>query len=150
MSEKEEDTTPALFFHCVEAYEEMLARAQRVTLDEGTEGIVYEGFITALFRDVLKYSSPYFSSVTQALTKMGCARQLKRGGSSTPSQWIMITEPTPELFAKYQEEMPARVKYVTVIEHAGLEQRVKDLTVRVSKIDAILAALIGEEEELVS
>src|SRR5213595_3886111 len=105
MSKEVEDASPALYYHCVEAYSEMLAHAEKVELDEGTEGMVYEGFIVAFFKEVLNLSSPYFSSVTQALTKMGCARKLKRGGSTTPSQWLMITEPTPELFAKYQETL---------------------------------------------
>lgn len=147
----EEVTTPALFYHCTDAYREMMARANRVELDEGTEGIVYEGFITTFFKDELKLSVPYFSSVTKALTKMGCARQLRKGGSSTPSQWLMITEPTLELFLDYQDRYLAeRVRYVTTIQHEGLQQQVRDLTARVNELEKLRDVLLAGEEELVS
>lgn len=65
--------------------------------------IVYEGFLTQLITGRLNLSVPYYTSVRKSLIRMGCVRQLRRGGGNSPSQWEMIYEPTLEAFLKAQD-----------------------------------------------
>jgi hypothetical protein len=86
---------PVMYEHCCKAYKAMLAAAHK-----SGEDVIYEGFITALFTQELHLSVPYFSSIRKNLQDMGCIRQLKRGGGSARSIWLLVTEPTEELFVK--------------------------------------------------
>lgn len=115
MTSNEADDTPppALFDHCVRTYNAMLAEAKQVIVlpdieDDLAPGdraqelshiIVYEGFLTHLFAK-LNLSVPYYTSVMTRLKAMNCVRQLRRGGSTTPSQWELVYEPTYEAFAR--------------------------------------------------
>jgi hypothetical protein len=58
------------------------------------KAIVYEGFLTTLVKEQLNLSVPYYTSIRNLLLDMECVRQLRRGGGNTPSQWLMIREPT--------------------------------------------------------
>lgn len=103
--DEEEDTTPALYQHCVNTYQAMLSEASSRQDDQDNEIIVWEGMFTALITSKLHLSVPYYTQITRALKRMGCIRQLKRGGGSAPSMWELITEPTEELF---RNKMPQR------------------------------------------
>src|SRR5690348_13949878 len=109
----EQGAPPALFEHCVNTYRAMLSEAQPVsqitTIMDSIEGgiesegdpdeiMVYEGFFTQLVTSRLNLSVPYFTQIRKALMNMGCIRQLKRGGGTSPSQWELIYEPTLEAF----------------------------------------------------
>lgn len=133
----EEETTPALYHHCLAAYREMLAEATKQEL-EGIEGMVYQGYLTALFADKLHLSVPYYTHVTRALKKMGCVRQLRRGGSSTESQWLLLYEPTEQLFQNKVGTARERVRYVTYNEFAALQQRLTDMNNRLLKLERML------------
>ncbi len=99
-SETKEEPVPALFEQCLELYEAMADRASMQQIDhrEETEGLVYEGFLTRLIRDDLRYSAPYYTKLTQRLKAMDCIRQLTRGGSTRKSRWLMLQSPTLEHF----------------------------------------------------
>jgi hypothetical protein len=121
------EATPALFDHCVKVYEAMLADA---TPDE-SQMIVYEGFLTQLITGKLNLSVPYYTSTRKALVNMGCIRQLRRGGSTTPSQWELIYEPTLEAFMRQQpkrERKPDR--------HAQQQELIDNLIARVAQLEA--------------
>lgn len=114
---KEEQSSgapPALFEHCVNVYKAMFDEARAVnnpTQEDGVdEIIVYEGFLTQLITGRLNLSVPYYTTVMQALRNMGCVRQLRRGGSTTPSQWELIYEPN---LAAFMEQKPERVRKPT-------------------------------------
>jgi hypothetical protein len=108
--ETEAKATPALFTHCQNVYKKMLEVAVPESEDPnwptGADGespnppveiMVYEGFISHLIRD-LHLSTPNYTYCLRALKQMGCVRQLRRGGSTTPSRWQLISSPTEELF----------------------------------------------------
>jgi hypothetical protein len=117
--------------HSKSVYEAMLKSAKSAIGDEGTKMLVWKGFTTRLF-DEVGLSTPYYTSILGHLKRMGCIKQLQRGGSSTPSQWHLITAPTEELW----HDSVARGKPSTKI--AMLEQRVDALNQRLLRIERML------------
>jgi hypothetical protein len=97
---------------------------------EGQPTVVYEGFLTKLVRDV-HLPSPYYTFVTNALQSMGCIQQLKRGGGSTPSQWILRYKPTFELFEARATDTYMKQHDKTAI----LTQHLKDLNNRLLVVE---------------
>lgn len=143
MSAPPSTAVPALFNHCVDAYHEMLNQASREMI-EGKPGMVYKGFLVELICGRLNLSRPYYTNVTKALKKMGCARQLKRGGSSGESIWLLINEPTLEKFERANAKETERTRYVTAEEHASVRQQVSDLNDRLFTIEKAMG--LREEE----
>ena len=116
---------PAIVDHCMAAYEAMEEEA--VTEDEG---LVYEGFLTKLILQKLNLSMPYYTKVTKELKRMGCIHQLRRGGSTTPSRWMLLREPTMTLY----EDSPEPPEFVGTDRLSVVEQRVRDNTERLNVI----------------
>jgi hypothetical protein len=86
---------------------------------EKRHAYVYQGHTTKLFR-MLNLPSPYYTSVLTALQKMGCIRQLSRGGGSAESRWELIDDPTLELFNSMSDEVTGRASRLSVVEQ-GVE-----------------------------
>jgi hypothetical protein len=91
------DAPPKLLEHCSAVFEKMKSEAKPRTV-EGDHALVYEGFLTHLITQDLHLATPYYTSVMNRLKKMGCVRQLSRGGGPSPSIWELITEPTLDAF----------------------------------------------------
>jgi hypothetical protein len=125
------DNAPAAVYeHCCTVYDAMFAKARRIEVpSEETSMIVYEGHLTRLFRD-LRLSVPYYSLVTKELRRMGCIRQLRRGGGTAESQWELICSPSLELF----KDATTRNRPANKID--ALEQQVKDLREMVHKLSS--------------
>lgn len=132
-----------------------MGEAQKATVDGTTEIIVYEGKLTELITQKLYLSVPYYTSITRALKSMGCIRQLRRGGGSSPSQWELIREPTPELWAEHDvTRQSKKVSYVTEddLEEivTAIEQRIRDINAQVTEntktIEDIIKVLPDPEE----
>jgi hypothetical protein len=114
--------------------------------------IVYEGFFTALITQKLNLSTPYYTSVKNALIRMGCISQLRRGGSTTPSQWELHWEPSLEAFTRTKGTKmvsPSKDKDG----EAQLRQQNNDLSKRVaalekwqSDVNRTLIRKLGKEE----
>jgi hypothetical protein len=94
---EQEAPLPALYEHCRTVYKLMEEEAKLIHPDQGGTTLVWEGHLTKLFQR-LHLSVPYYTSVTRELKRMGCVTQKRRGGGNAPSQWIILTEPTEELF----------------------------------------------------
>mgnify|MGYP003141237426 CR=1 FL=1 len=97
---------PALYGHCVTVYERMsLVANEELTIEiaEDDERIVqvYEGFLTRLFEEV-NLSVPYYTQVVRMLKGMNCINQIRRGGGTSPSRWVLLGEPTSEAFVAAQ------------------------------------------------
>jgi hypothetical protein len=108
MSDDETSTlaAPAMYGHICKVYNAMLQRAMQHATEGGVELVVYEGRLVALITEELYFSVPYYTSIMQALKKLGCVRQLRRGGGSSPSQWEMIKEPELDAFLSMMETDP--------------------------------------------
>jgi hypothetical protein len=133
----DDQAVPMLFNHCVSAYEAMFDRAEVVLLDGQTEAMVYEGFLTELFKTELHLSVPYYTSVTRALKAMGCISQLQRGGSSSPSKWQLIKDPEIDAFMKHAQKAPGP-KAATEDDIKALTQQIGDLNNRLLRIETLL------------
>lgn len=151
-----EGAPPALFEHCCRTYKEMLRQAKAVVQptygDEQSAGqiIVYEGFFTQLVTNSLNLSVPYYTNIRQALLRMGCIKQLKRGGGTSPSQWELIYEPTLEAFYNAR---PSKIPKQT--KDDAVQQQILDLSNRVNtlndQVDGLIEALdeyFGSEPKL--
>ena len=122
---------PALYEHCTIVWEAMAEEAIMQTLD-GVDALVYTGFLTKLFEAKL-LSIPYYTQVMNALKRMDCVRQLRRGGGAAPSEWVLVQKPSLELF-RSRMDLPAPA----TSRKQGLEQAqqmVRDLAKRVSDLE---------------
>lgn len=113
-----DDVAPAtLYLHCQQVYERMLSQAKKVemlapdqSIDEEPHDsmIVWEGMLTRLITSEMNLSIPYYSYVTKALKQMGCIKQLRRGGGTSPSQWELIKAPNEETFVNQSPKRSVR------------------------------------------
>jgi len=142
-AEEKVEALPSLFTHSCDVYQAMLEKATAVQLSEEEGGgtmIVYEGFLTQLFKE-LRLSVPYFTSVTQELKRMNCIRQLRRGGGQAPSQWELVRAPSEELWRETEPMNKPGKSRLDI-----LEQKVRDLTAQLN--DAQLPELKATVAEL--
>lgn len=102
MSSTTDEAPPKPFEHCAVVFETMRRRAKGQIV-EGDHALVFEGFLTQVFRE-LEMPTPYYTSIMRRLKAMGCVRQLSRGGGSSPSKWEMIREPTWDLFSVIEDK----------------------------------------------
>lgn len=96
-------------------------------------GLVFTGSVTALFEE-LGLGIPYYTPVMRKLKAMDCVRQIERGGGTKPSKWLLLQEPTMELFklpaphqTRYSQSRGAKLM---------MEQQLRDLGRRVSSLEA--------------
>lgn len=131
----ETDSPPVMLFnHCVRAYQFLRSKSDIIKDDNRNERVVWTGFMTHVIRDELSLSVPYYTKILKALEAMGCVEQLRRGGSSTPSQWELLHEPTLELF-----EGPKMVQTKKLTRMDEIEDRVIRLSSRVDRLYDLLA-----------
>lgn len=129
-----EEAPPALFNHACAVYEKMYSQSRREQADGVTTMIVYEGMLTKLMTEELGLPVPYFTRIRGKLLGMGCIRQLRRGGGSSPSQWELIKEPSFEDWVDSEEVV--QTPQQEEIERLGTElrlimrhiQRLEDVT----------------------
>ena len=93
MPDTETAVPPALFEHVSTIYNAM---AREVEEDKDGNK-VWTGFATHLFKEY-DLSVPYYTQVMRMLQAMDCLRQLRRGGGTAPSKWLLNQEPSMELF----------------------------------------------------
>jgi hypothetical protein len=122
----DDESEPAELRHCRQVYAAMVKTAKERNGGEGPM-LVWEGFSTRLVAE-LGLAVPYYTKVYRNLKAMGCVKQLQRGGSSTPSQWWLIGEPTQELW-------DARRAHTSSTKLEVLTQRVSNLEKRLSEYD---------------
>lgn len=123
------DTPTMLYTHSNNLYQVLKEQAELV---EGK--LVWTGFMTHIVRDKLHLSVPYYTQILNALKGMGCVEQLRRGGSSTPSIWLLLKEPTQEAFDN--PTVGASLRKSTRLEQ--LENQVMQLAGRLDTIETLL------------
>jgi hypothetical protein len=136
--------TTAKYIHCVEVYRTMKEQAQVQELypnsEDSVEGLVYEGFLTKLFES-LSLAVPYYTTIIRELKRMGCVEQLRRGGSTTPSRWQLLKDPSPELAAT---DVP--VKPITKAQKQARadvqDQQIRGLSKRIDDLEALVEQLL--------
>lgn len=140
-----DESPQALYQHCERTYRAMLNEASgKLMFDEEANQeriyVVWEGMLTQFITGKLNLSVPYYTYITRALKRMGCVRQLKRGGGTSPSQWELIKEPTLELFESSHAPRKKRED-----KDALYNQRFTDLEGRLKKLEQALQNIIDEE-----
>lgn len=125
---------PALYGYLAKVYKQMEDEAEVETLpdDENETGLVYTGHLTVLFQG-MNIPNPYYTSVTRALKAMGCVIQLRRGGGSATSKWLLVAPPTEVSFM--DADLGKRRTVAGKGKVAILEQRIRDLTRRVTVLE---------------
>ena len=134
--------TSQIYKHCELVYKTMLEQSNSVDV-EGMEYAVYEGFLTRLFQD-LGLAVPYYTQIMNELKRMKCVRQLKRGGGSSPSKWILFDAPTENKFWSAPE---SAVEIITRSNpNAKLQQQINDLNRRVTILEQVLGVQVLSDE----
>lgn len=149
-SQGEAETLPVLFNHCKDVYAAMLRSSSKQSfIEDGQtkEAVLYEGFLTKLVTEDLHLSVPYYTSVMRALKKMGCVEQVRRGGSTSPSQWRLYFEPTEDLF-KNKAGGKKRASSQHDSRLSQVEGIVQTLNQRVTTLENILRNLADEETKV--
>jgi hypothetical protein len=122
---------PVLYEYCHTVYDAMAEQSemQVPTIEDEEEALVYEGFVTHLFKE-LHFSVPYYTKVMRKLQDMDCIVQVRRGGSTSPSRWILLRAPTYELFQAATEstKKPSRRSRMDT-----LEQQIRDMNERLNR-----------------
>lgn len=129
---------PAIYTHCVKVYEAMATEAEDMPLNEedSERGLVWTGYTTKLFSD-LGLAVPYYTQVTRLLKAMDCIRQLRRGGGGSPSQWLLLQEPTVKLYEGVKDlEGLVTSTAGKASKDDIMEQRMKDMQRRIDELEA--------------
>ena len=133
MDDVEQVVLPTIYEYSVEVYQAMMEQASSENLGAAygdEEGLVYDGFTTKLISD-LGLPTPYYSKILKELVRMDCIRQIRRGGSTTTSRWVLMQAPSVELWTKMQPSRRGGGSRMDV-----LEQQVRDLRARVTALEA--------------
>jgi hypothetical protein len=129
---------PSMFMHCEAVYDKMRAEAREVFEDD-VPFVVWEGYLTKLVKS-LNMPSPYYSAIRNALTDMGCIKQLRRGGGNSKSQWEMIKPPVLDAYQELPD--PTAKRGVEASDMAYLKQRVADQATRIDRLESNVETLV--------
>ena len=129
---------PMLFKHSVTVFKKM---EETATYDDVADIVVWEGVLTTLITQECHLSLPSYTSITRVLKGLGCIRQLRRGGGTSPSQWEIIKAPEAEEYNKLMVDGSAK-NAGRPSRTAMLEQQVRELTDKVSKVELAVVSLI--------
>jgi len=152
------ETPPALYEHCCKVYKVMLSEAMALPVVDGVGDsestaniedtvMIWEGMFTKLITVQCHLAVPEYSRVRSALLRMGCVKQLRRGGGGSPSQYELCFEPTFERFKNQLEtKVPQQTKESQVDQIIqALNTRVTELEDWQTNINEALADLLGTE-----
>lgn len=127
-----------LLEHCKTIYNKMAETAtvpvHNVELDWDDGLLLWEGQLTRLFEEV-GLGQPYYSSVVGELKRMDCIRQAKRGGGPQPSKWLLLQEPTEELFTLAQHRPMVASRPSGRETGAQNAQNLRDLNHRITALE---------------
>jgi hypothetical protein len=142
------EAVPALYEHARNVYAEMVKQAKYVRRSDGVELLVYEGHLTQLFKK-LRLSTPYYTTLKNRLIDMNCIEQIKRGGGSATSQWVLWNQPTLAAWGIVVARSPrVRGDRTTVLEQRQRDQlelikvlsaAVKELSEKVDTLQQLMA-----------
>src|SRR6266496_1675165 len=137
-----EGSVSTLFSHCQNVYNLMLKQSAQIDLetDEPEYMTVYEGMLTKLITVELNLSVPYYTSILRALKRMGCVRQIRRGGGTSASQWELICPPTEEAFLLVRPRRAPKKGNQEM-----LQDQINALNGRVLVLEKALERLVEEE-----
>lgn len=133
------EVVPALFEHACNVYKTMEDSSE---MDDALGLRVYEGHLTNLFKKLL-LSVPYYTEIKNRLISIGCIEQVRRGGGTAMSRWVLWKPPTLEEWKYASSRRPGRGNAVTV-----MQQQIKDLSALTRKLTTDVAMLQHRVEKL--
>lgn len=134
-SSQQLEVIPALFEHATSVYEEMTSKA---SWDDELSALIWEGHLTNLFRK-LRLSVPYYTQIKNQLMAMGCIEQLRRGGGSGMSRWVLWKKPELGLWKTTDPVRSSRGNKI-----AQQDQQIRALAERVTALESQIGVLIAE------
>lgn len=144
MTDIDERPIKALFDHCTTVFDEMFkdavpeetternydaGEAKDYTETAATGYMIWTGHTTQLFAR-LGMATPYYTTVMQALKKMGCVEQVRRGGGNSMSKWRLVRKPEEEAF-----EAAEKIKKPTGGSLEAVKQQVRSLNERLTVLE---------------
>lgn len=134
--------TPVIFEHCLVAWRAMVKEsiaADGYNPDTDLPRL-WRGSLTKLFEEEGLGISRY-TMVTNLLKQMDCIFQRRRGGGTTPSEWVLLKEPDLDEYTKTNlQDAKMAGKRGNLV-----DQRINDLTQRLNvaeqRIDEMEAKL---------
>lgn len=117
---------PALYEHACRVFDAMTEVAKNDP--EYPNVRVYEGHLTRLFNK-LGLSVPYYSTIKNKLTILGCIEQARRGGGSAESKWLLWRRPELEEWKEIPDHAGKKGNTITMLMQGmrALNDRVTDL-----------------------
>lgn len=140
---------PGAMYGYLEKVCEAMRTAGEGQVIDGKTGIVWTGFTTHLMKE-LEVPAPYYGHILDAMQRMGCAQQTRRGGGTSPSQWVLWKDPTPEEYVKVRMAVKGRPRGNSMLEVnqriASIEQRLGGLDVGRALADMALEIKLLKEK----
>lgn len=125
-----EGPPPRAFEHCVDLYNVMMRTAKPVReYDRPVFEANMPGGLSTLCNE--QVSSGGYSKITNKLIAMGCIEKLRTGAGPVSALWLMLQEPTIELF----HVMPDRPGGQPKTNKAAQAQQIRDLNKRISTLE---------------
>jgi len=136
---------PAPYRHALDLYRLLDAGAEIQTI-EGMPRKIWTGHMTKMVTQTLGLSLPYYTKILTLLKAAGSIQQLQRGAVTTPSVWLLLQQPTIELFDAVALQGPLQT--TARLRGQVQDQRVKDVNTRVNELEdrvALLEARVGNK-----
>lgn len=89
-----------LYLLMCEAYKAMMEAAE----DDGHGNKIWRGKTTELFPSIGAHV-PEHSYITRLFTWMDVAQKLKQGHRGSPSEWVLVQEPKPEIYLLFKDRL---------------------------------------------
>jgi len=126
-----------MFEHACNVYKEMVVQSE---IDPELGLRVYDGHLTNLFKK-LRLAVPYYTDIRNRLISIGCIEQLRRGGGSATSRWVLWKEPDLDEWKLSSSRRPGRGNTMTV-----LQQQMKDMMAMMRQLEMRVSRLEGSPE----
>ncbi len=146
------ETIPAPYRYAQQLYE-FMAKGSTVEVIDGKPRKVWQGHLTKAITEELHLSVPYYTKITTLLKRSECIVMIQRGGNSAMSKWVLLREPSAELFDSVVEVDDVDGKSpltATRLKDNRNAQSFRDLNERLNKLEdkvLILQARFGDEPD---
>jgi len=132
-----------LFVLMKSAYAKMLEESE--TDDHGNK--IWRGKTTELFPSIGAHV-PEQSYVTRLFKMMDVAQQITKGHRGTPSEWVLVQEPKPEIFILFKDKIQDMRGGRRTSKLEVIRQDQGDLASRVKACERFIANLLERLEVL--
>src|SRR5438552_16082227 len=144
----EAEALPTFFGHAIKVYSMLEREAVGVVREDGTIVRQWTGFFTHTIKDA-GFSSAYYSRIKPLLIELGCVTQVRRGGGTAPTVFILNHPPVVDDFHQFETRRHKRVRVVDLAQRLGALEDILigwDLKDALRNLDERLQVLEGRSE----